>query len=959
MIYSAEINNIDTLHFQVKAGIINSRFNIIAKNTSRQESILPNNMRKRGIHFICYIILITLFLVNCSIYGNSLERGIDGVQSASETLLLAEVLMHLQLDYVEPEKLDPESLLQGALTELGRTIPEVTVVPELRETTLGSILRISFKTERTHLPVSQMDGLYDLHITLQMLMKRLLQMNPQLTQLKMEQIVVRGILNQLDSYSVLLPKKIYNEFNINIGGKFAGVGLVVGTRDDQLTVIAPMDGSPAALAGMKPLDRIVAVDGEKTEHMTLDEILHRLRGNIGTPVTLRVLRKGHAKALQFELLRQDIQVESVETFDLASSKRMIRYVRIKNFQTGTSRELKNKLGTLNKMDGLILDLRNNPGGLLEEAIRVSDLFLQGKKRIVSTKRTNVSTDHNAKQLFVAEDFLNIPLVLLINRGSASAAEIVAAALKQNKRAIVIGEQSFGKGTVQTLWDLRDGSGLKLTIGEYLTPDGHSIHNVGVVPNLRLIPVSIPELKNQESESGSQEYSIVAKRFGLLPDFDAENRANFLDNRSISYLSLTPIKNEKSEIIDNNLIIDELKADIYVKTADRILSQWNTKKINSVIQKISQEAEQKESQIIKEALAKHGIDWSLNPFIKSATSEMLILTWSAEVISTDLVRLQVKLRNAGKIVAQRLIAVTRASNGILDGLEFPIGKLLPEDTASRTIDVRFPAGMMEEFEPVEILLFDHNFKKLKSERRQLQFFPKRTPSFQLAMKMLDNGDDSSQGNADGKVQSGETIAMRLKIINTGEKIVPELLMKLQGIEGAFRINRGKILLKNLEPQKKQKDYFLFKSLTNAGTLGKISLEMIDIRSGSPGIVYVWDLKDLLPKQKLVTPELLEVSWKDKEGNNVEAETDLSSLILQGKVSNVNDVRDVFVHLNNKKMFYSDNVNEQYGKTGIQDKNTGFNFKTEINLDAGNNNISIFSRSRSGFTSEHRLRIYRRQ
>ena len=136
-------------------------------------------------------------------------------------------------------------------------------------------------------------------------------------------------------------------------------------------------------------------------------------------------------------------------------------------------------------------------------------------------------------------------------------------------------------------------------------------------------------------------------------------------------------------------------------------------------------------------------------------------------------------------------------------------------------------------------------------------------------------------------------------------------------------------------------------------------MIDIKSGTPGIVYVWDLKNLLPEQKLVTPKLLGVSWQDKDGNNVEAETDLSSLILKGNVSNIDDVRDVFVHLNNKKVFYSDNSNQLEGSKSQQNKNSEFNFQTELILDAGNNNISIFSRSHSGFISERRLRIFRTQ
>ena len=162
------------------------------------------------------------------------------------------------------------------------------------------------------------DRLYDLHLVLQKLQKHLLQMDLQINKSRIEQIFVNGILHQLDEYSVLLPKEIFHEFNINLGGHFAGVGLVVGMRDGYLTVIAPMDGSPASKAGMLPLDKIVEVDGEKTEHMTLDEILHRLRGEIGSPVKLSVLRKGHSKALQFVLHREQIQVESVVIYELLS-----------------------------------------------------------------------------------------------------------------------------------------------------------------------------------------------------------------------------------------------------------------------------------------------------------------------------------------------------------------------------------------------------------------------------------------------------------------------------------------------------------------------------------------------------------------------------------------------------------------------------------------------------------------
>jgi carboxyl-terminal processing protease len=915
-------------------------------------------MKLEKILTLCFIILFSLVFTSCSISGSSSGDYLSASIAAPEAPLLAEVIMHLQLDYVHPEKLEPKKLLQGALTELGRMVPEVWVVPEFEENGHGAMLQVRLEKETTVLNVDKLNGLYDLHITLQKLMKHLLQKNSQLTQLKLEQLFARGILNQLDAYSVLLSNDIYQEFSTNIGGQFAGIGLVVGIRDGQLTVISPMDGSPAAQAGMKPLDRIVEVDDEKTEHLTLNEILLRLRGEVGAPITLGVLRKGHANALKFELLREEIKVESVETFDLKSGNQTVRYVRIKNFQIDTSQELKNKLGDLVDISGLLLDLRNNPGGLLQEAVRVSDLFLAGKKRIVSTKGASVSTIHDAKQLFASASFQDIPLVVLINRGSASASEIVAAALKQNKRAIVIGEQSFGKGTVQTLWDLKDGSGLKLTIGEYLTPSGLSIHNIGVMPELSLIPVNVPSAKNLQG-ADDQQQSVIQERFSLLTEKTKENSNADSERLELRYLSGKSKVYDDFELIAESEIIEKLNADIFVETAKRVLIQWNPEDINSGLLQISREVALQESHKITKALAEHGIDWSLNPFLKTPAAENLSLTWFAEEISVDQVQLKVKLRNTGELAGQRLLVVTKSGNVLLDGLEFPLGLLGPDSTAEQTLKVKYFAGMMEETEPLELELFDQNLKKLKSVRLKLHFSPKRIPSFRLAMKIYDNGELGSQGNGDGKVQSGEIIALAFKLANKGKKTVPELLLKIRGTEGSFRINRGKLMLKNLEPDHEQKDYFIFQTLKDTRTLGKISLEMVDTKSGAPKIVNRWNLQDTLPEQMMVTPNFSGLKWQDLNGNLVLGETALQSLILSGKVSNAADVRDVFVHLNDEKVFYSANLNHLEDSPDQQPDNEEFRFSTLLELVPGKNQISVFSRNRYGFTSERRLRILRRQ
>ena len=228
-----------------------------------------------------------------------------------------------------------------------------------------------------------------------------------------------------------------------------------------------------------------------------------------------------------------------------------------------------------------------------------------------------------------------------------------------------------------------------------------------------------------------------------------------------------------------------------------------------------------------------------------------------------------------------------------------------------------------------------------------------------MRIFDNGKFGSRGNADGKVQSGETIALAFELENKGQKTVPELLLKIRGTDGVFRINRGKIMLKNLDPLKKQKDYFLFKTLTNSKTLGKISMEMVDTKSGSPKIVHLWNLENALPQQTVVTPEFNGLKWQDLDGNLVKGETELQSLILSGNLSNATDVRDVFVYLNDEKVFYSANFDKLEESTVQHDITEEFQFTTVLELVPGKNLISVFSRNRSGFTSERRLRILRRE
>jgi len=291
-----------------------------------------------------------------------------------------------------------------------------------------------------------------------------------------------GMLRALDPYSQFMDPDTYNEIKVETTGKFGGLGIEISIRDNLLTVIAPIDGTPAYNAGIKAGDRIVKINGEPTRDITLIDAVKKLRGEPGTTVNLTVLREGENKLLDFAIKRDIIKIMSVKKFDVLDGG--IGYIRLAEFQEDTDKELDKALSALEaqKINGLILDLRDNPGGLLNSAVDVSDRFLDNNEMIVSTKgrQKEQVLEFRAHKESVAHDY---PVVILVNGGSASASEIVAGAIRDNKRGLVIGTKTFGKGSVQTVVPLSDGSALRITTAKYFTPSGRSIMNDGILPDV--------------------------------------------------------------------------------------------------------------------------------------------------------------------------------------------------------------------------------------------------------------------------------------------------------------------------------------------------------------------------------------------------------------------------------------------------------------------------------------------
>lgn len=309
---------------------------------------------------------------------------------------------------------------------------------------------------------------------------------------------VRGMLATLDPHSSYMTPDMYKEMQVETRGEFGGLGIQIGVKNHRITVIAPIEDTPAFSAGIESGDVITKVDDTPTKDLTLMEAVQKMRGHKGTKVTLTVEREGTTAPLQFTLIRDTIKIQSVRSRVL---EERIGYVRISQFQEATADDLNGKLNELKEknIQGLILDLRNNPGGLLSAAVGVSEQFLESDKLVVSIKGRDGRKDEYRARL--QSDHYEYPMIILVNQGSASASEIVAAAMQDWGKAVIIGKTTFGKGSVQTILPLSDGSGLRLTTAKYYTPRGESIHNVGVKPDIEVEPKPITVAQTPPSTPG--------------------------------------------------------------------------------------------------------------------------------------------------------------------------------------------------------------------------------------------------------------------------------------------------------------------------------------------------------------------------------------------------------------------------------------------------------------------------
>lgn len=319
---------------------------------------------------------------------------------------------------------------------------------------------------------------------------------------------ITGMLSSLDPHSAYMSPEDFRDLEEETSGSFSGIGIEISIRDGILTAVAPIEGSPADREGIQPGDQILRINGELTKTMSLLDAVKKLRGEKGTSVTITVYRESWKNTWDLTLIREAIPLHSVKTMELEPG---FFSIRISNFQATTTRDVRNAFDSIrNKppIRGIILDLRNNPGGLLDQAVKIADIFLD-QGIIVSTRGRNTEE----QMVFRAHDngdWNDFPMVVLVNSGSASGSEIVAGALQDHKRAIILGTQTFGKGSVQTILPLPDGSGIRLTTAKYYTPSGVSIQATGITPDM-LVPLTKPNAATEMPTEAVRPGTIIREK----------------------------------------------------------------------------------------------------------------------------------------------------------------------------------------------------------------------------------------------------------------------------------------------------------------------------------------------------------------------------------------------------------------------------------------------------------------
>lgn len=737
------------------------------------------------------IIALSFFLVAEPV---SLDRKYN-----SQSIKIAEdTLKHVNKFYLDKDKIDYAKMLEKGVSSLETFLDDVLVeFPQDR----GDVFAVHVKEKAKKFKEKESPSPNDVTSTLGQVVSFVLSNTgtEDRTVKNIEYSISDSMLKVLDPHSAMIPPDIYKEFLIDTEGSFGGLGIVVGIRDGQLTVISPIEGTPAYRSGIKTKDRIVQIENESTINMPLLEAVGKLRGKKGTRVNLLISRKNFSKPRKFSIVRDTIKIESVEGFDLEND---ILYLRIRNFQKNTSSDLKKEISSRsNSINGIILDLRGNPGGLLSEAEKVADLFLSSGT-IMTTKARDYAKTYRAT---TKQPEYKGKVIVLVDQGSASASEIVAGALKNNKRALVVGKRSFGKGSVQKVFEFEDGAALKLTIAKYLTPGDISIQDSGITPDIFLQGSVITEDK------------VV---YNPLPEKreDGEEADLPIPEFTIKYIdeSLAPQEEEEEEIQPEESLtkaqkLEKLKNDFYVKLSSRMLLAKTREQMYATAADFSN-AQLEE---IRTRIEDTGIDWSAGETKRPSVSVQTVPPKTVFRAGEESF-LKIKVTNSGPDPIYRLSAVTDCENRIYSDGELLFGKLLPGQSKSSRVKFSVPKWVTTREDSIKLIFTSSGNKTFTEENLLVKTMADKRPVYSHNHEIVDDGRFGSQGNGNGHAELEETIVLNIKLKNIGDGTSEKTVATLKNLSGNdVFLEKGRVELENFRPGETRLVPFRFRQSGEAG------------------------------------------------------------------------------------------------------------------------------------------------
>lgn len=879
--------------------------------------------------------------------------------------ILEPTLYHVEESYVDPSRIDWERMYVAGLEAMERKVPSCKFSREGEQRL--SVEIGSFRTLLEVPPVGSSRQLqYELRRVAALLTEHL---DPSVIptdipdadpMAEIEYALVNGILDTLDPHSILLPPPDASEMDVENQGEFGGLGITIVERDGGLVIEYPIADTPASEAGILKEDRITRIDGESTINMTLDEAVTLLRGPVGAPVVLEIMRDSFDSPRDFAMVRQLIRLNEVEG-ELVDGD--IGLIKISSFHSNVESELHNVLTKLhrdsgNGLKGVILDLRDNPGGYLNQAVAVSDAFLD-EGEIVSTVDGNGRKQDIEEARPTKTTEPNYPVVVLVNSNSASASEIVSGALRNNERAVIVGERTFGKGSVQNLHQFFDESKLKLTISKYLTPGDRSIQAVGIPADIELVPVRI------EEQPDGDEVALMYWRERVRREADLDQSLEQTSWRAEdTAYRIRYVDHGSSGSLD--LDVDDYQV---VFARDLILGSSTSRRaeiLAGAARVVDTHARRGDAEVVA-ALKKMDIDWTDGAAWNGAglpVDVVLDLGEDGVIRSGERESVQIAVTNTSKSTLYRVGAVV-TENDVLEGREFLIGRLQPGQTKRASVDINLVDGYPGEYAPVAFEIRDSGDRVLGVAAAEATIEGRPLPRYSWSWSV----DEATGGDGDGIAEVGEILTLPVKISNVGEgwsgqlfarlknhshraldildgTLEPGSLRTIQG-ESCKEVSRDTGCQLRLAPGETWTGEFRVELKEEPEGGWELGLVLGDgeaydhgsiVRSGFYELFTQSDTLRVAGGVALPNPvardvPIIEVSRKPEKA------VDADHVVVSGLVTDPTGIRHVTVWAGGDKLFYDGS------SAGVK----SVPFTADVPLEPGSNTISIVAQDVDGFTS----------